>query len=424
MLRRTGFGTTGAQVDAAAILGLEGYVQVMMTSDPANDPGARATLPPTVAPLAPLGGRASGTELSRRARLLTAQQLALTVWWIRRMVTVTQPFGEKLTFCWHNHFATSAGKVTNPAWMLSQNDKLRTLGRGDFRTLATSMITDAAMLQWLDGEENTALAPNENLAREFMELFTLGHGDAYTEADVRQGARALTGLRVSADGTTRVDPRTHDGGSKTLLGVTGRLDVVGFVDVVLSQPASAGFVVRRMGGQLVSDDPAAPEVVDRLVGAYGDRRDLAAMLTAMLTAPEFVAAHGTMLVSPIEWVIGAARALRLPVATDAQAGRLLAILYGLGQVPFYPPNVGGWRSGTAWLSTAAVDLRMRAATALAGFADLSALDGAMPSRVDAVAYLLGISTWSARSAELLRSVAGNPRQLIAVALNTPEYVTN
>ena len=347
MLRRTGFGTTGAEVDAAVSQGIARYGETILTADPANDPGARATPRPDVAPIAPLAGNASMAQRMRRDQQRSAQQQALTAWWVRRMVTVTQPFGEKLTFCWHNHFATAASKVANPAWMLSQNDKLRTLGRGNFHTLAYSMITDAAMLRWLDGEENTAQAPNENLAREFMELFTLGHGDAYTETDVRQGARALTGLRVNPDGTTWVDPMVHDGGTKTILGVTGPLGAAGFVDAVLAQPGSAGFVVMRTWGQLVSDSPPAPEIVDRLVAAYGGGLDLAAMLTAMLTAPEFVAAHGTSVVAPIEWVIGAARALRLPVKTDVETQRLLRILNELGQVPFQPPSVGGWPSGMA-----------------------------------------------------------------------------
>ncbi len=137
----------------------------------------------------------------------------LSGWWLRRMVAVGQPLHEKLTLLWHNHFATSAQKVRAASHMAAQNQKLRTGSLGDFRSLAYSMLTDAAMLRWLDGQTNTAKAPNENLAREFMELFTLGHGNGYTEDDVREGARALTGWvirrRPPADLDGPQTPRRH-----------------------------------------------------------------------------------------------------------------------------------------------------------------------------------------------------------------------
>src|ERR1700756_3177680 len=126
----------------------------------------------------------------------------------------------KLTLLWHNHFATSAEKVRDAAHMAAQNQKLRTLSLGDFHNLAYAMLTDAAMLRWLDAQTNTAKAPNENLAREFMELFTLGHGNGYTEDDVRAGARALTGWVIDPDGRTSMSPKRHDASAKTLFGIT------------------------------------------------------------------------------------------------------------------------------------------------------------------------------------------------------------
>src|SRR6201999_1981467 len=149
---------------------------------------------------------------------LSERQDALSDWWLHRMVSVGQPVHEKLTLLWHNHFATSAQKVRVAAHMAAQNQKLRTLSLGDFRSFAYAMLTDAAMLRWLDGQTNTAKAPNENLAREFMELFALGHGNGYTEGDVRAGARALTGWVIGADGRAALTPRRHDAGAKTLFG--------------------------------------------------------------------------------------------------------------------------------------------------------------------------------------------------------------
>ena len=192
VLRRAGFGVTGPEVDAALTRDWPAYVDAMLGANLDADPGAVATPMPTFpSPRAP--GK-SATQAARKefGRELAEQEGMLSSWWLRRMVAVGQPVHEKLTLLWHNHFATSAQKVRAASQMAAQNQKLRTLSLGDFRTLAYSMLTDAAMLRWLDGQSNTAKAPNENLAREFMELFALGHGNGYTEDDVRAGARALT----------------------------------------------------------------------------------------------------------------------------------------------------------------------------------------------------------------------------------------
>ena len=341
------------------------------------------------------------------------------------MVSVHEPLGEKLTFCWHNHFATSATKVREASWLLAQNQKLRTMGRGEFRPLALAMLTDAAMLYWLDGEKNTVGAPNENLSREFMELFALGHGDGYTELDVRQGARALTGWRINPDGTTAVKPKLHDDKVKTLLGVTGDLDDVGYCDAILARPASASYVVTRWYGQLVSDHAPTVAALNTALAGYGSNRSISGMVTAMLGSVDFTAATGTKIVGPVEWLIGAVRALQVPIPDQTAAKKLLTVLNGLGQVPFFPPNVSGWPSGAAWLSTAAADLRMNTAAAIVKRANLDQVAAAAPSgRVEAAGHLLGVPSWTARSAAVLSTASSDPARLVTLALNTPEYLTN
>ena len=424
LLRRTGFGTTGPAVDNALRIGIAAQVRDIIGADPTADVGARRTPLPAFDSITPLGRSASKNERQQRNRQIRRQLSTLTAWWIRRMVAVEEPFGEKLTFLWHNHFATAATKVRRAGWLAGQNETLRRAGRGDFRTLALAVLTDPAMLFWLDGQKNSAAAPNENLSREFMELFALGHGDGYTEQDVREGARALTGWRFRPDGNVYLSARAHDAGSKTVLGVTGNLDTTGFCDAVLSRPASPRFVATRMWSQLVSANPPSATTLDRLVAAYGDERDLRALLTTMLMSADFIATDGTIVISPVEWLIGAIRALRIPIADDAAALKVVAVLRALGQIPFYPPNVGGWPSGAAWLSTAAADARMQAAVALASRANLDAVRGSTAAKVDAVAHLLGVGSWSARTAAVLTEVATDPRRLVAVALNTPEYLTN
>src|SRR5277367_746164 len=283
VLRRTGFGVTGAQVDAVAKQSWPDYVDAALRADPDKDPGAVGTPMPTLADGHRPGKGASAQVRKEFNRELFALMSGLSDWWLRRMATVRQPVHEKLTLLWHNHFATSARKVRSAAHMAAQNQKLRTLALGDFRGLAYTMLTDAAMLRWLDGQSNTAKAPNENLAREFMELFALGHGNGYTEDDVRNGARALTGWVIGADGRTSMIPKRHDGSAKTLFGVTRNFDAAEFCDAVLAQPKSAEYVAGRLWQQLASDEPPSPAALGRLVSAYGPRRDLRALTRAILT---------------------------------------------------------------------------------------------------------------------------------------------
>ena len=422
LVRRSGFGATGDDIDAAVKLGPQKYLAAMLAADPNSDPGATSTPAPTFPAIAPLAKGADKATRQAQNQQIAAQMGTLTSWWVKRMATVKQPFGEKLTFLWHNHFSTSASKVRKAPFMLAQNQKLRTLGRGNFRDLAYAMLTDAAMLIWLDGQQNTKGAPNENLSREFMELFALGHGDGYTETDVREGAVALTGWRINPDGSTSLRPKLHDDGQKVVLGVTGDLDVGGFCDAVLAQPNASRYLATRTYGQLVSDQAPTAATVSAITAAYGSDRNLSKMLTAMLNGPDFWAAAGTSVSTPVEWLLGAVRALQVPTS-DANVKKMVQVLRALGQLPFYPPNVGGWPDGTAFLSTAAADLRMKTAAVLVTSADLGAVSGASEStRIDAVRHLLGIPTWSNRSLAALKNAAGNPKTLTTVALNTPEYM--
>lgn len=422
VLRRAGFGVTGPQVDAVVAQDWPSYVDGVLAADPDADPGAQATPMPTLPPPSPPGKGATPAARKQYGQQLSEQADELTQWWIRRMVNVETPIHEKLTFLWHNHFATSAHKVRIAAYMAAQNQKLRTLALGDFRTLAYTMLTDAAMLRWLDGQLNTAKAANENLAREFMELFTLGHGNGYTEDDVRAGARALTGWVIDDDGQTSVVARRHDAGPKTVFGVTRNFDAAGFCDTVLAQPSSPAHVAGRLWQQLASDDPPSPRVLDRLVTAYGANRDLKALTQAILTDPEFTAGRATVVTAPVEWLVGIIRALRVNVG-DQQ--KLVDVtLRALGQRPFFPTDVNGWPRGQVWLSTASARVRLRAAIQLARSGDLSVVESAAPAeRIDAVGYLIGVGAWTDRTVNALEPLVPRPPQLVAAAVNTPEYLT-
>jgi uncharacterized protein (DUF1800 family) len=287
------------------------------------------------------------------------------------------------------------------------------------------MLTDAAMLRWLDGQANTAKAPNENLAREFMELFALGHGNGYTEDDVRNGARALTGWVIGLRGQTALAPRRHDAGTKTLFGTTRNFDAAGFCEAVLAQPKSAEYISTRLWQQLASDDPPSPQALGRLVSAYGPGRNLRALTKAILTDAEFTGSRASKVNTPVEWLVGVIRSLNVPVERPARVKMANDTLKALGQRPFYPPDVGGWPHGRSWMSTASADVRMVAATQLARAGDLSTVEHAgADDRIDAVGYLIGIGGWSDRSAAALKPLVRKPVQLVAAAVNTPEYLTS
>ncbi|MGB7871149.1 MAG: DUF1800 domain-containing protein [Mycobacterium sp.] len=426
VLRRTGFGTTGAQVDAVAGQNWSKYVDAALAADPDADPGAVATPMPTPPALRGPGKGASVADRKEFNQQRAGQMTELSDWWVRRMVAVRQPIHEKLTLLWHNHFATSAQKVRSASDMAAQNRKLRSLSLGDFRTLAYAMLTDAAMMHWLDAQTSTAKAPNENLAREFMELFTLGHGNGYTEDDVRQGARALTGwvIRPAAGQTTMV-PRRHDQAAKTIFGVTRNFDAGGFCDAVLAQPKSPQYVAGRLWQQLASDTPPSSQALDRLVTAYGPGRNLRALTHAILTDDEFVGSRAAIVNTPVEWLVGVVRTLGVSVDAPARLKMVNSTLHALGQRPFYPPDVGGWPHGRVWMSTASADIRMRAASQLARAADLSTVENAAADdRIDAVGYLIGVGAWSDRTVKALEPLVSRPVQLVSAAVNTPEYLTS
>lgn len=416
LLRRAGFGASGAEIDAAVKAGYEATVSALVAPAGA-DPGAAATPPPDFpAVKAPKKGDAQS-------------DYQMVEWWLGRMASVTQPLVEKRTFFFHGHFATSIQKVKSPGFMVQQNQTMRTLGGGDFGTLAHAMVRDPAMMLWLDSAGNTLKAPNENLARELMELFTLGVGN-YTEDDVRAGARALTGWRLDPDGKATLVPKLHDDTPKTILGRTADFDDTSFVDWILRQPASPAFVTGRFWARFGMPGPVPPDVSGRLLAAYGPNRDITALLRALFLDPVFRGpqARYALVKQPTEYVVGVLRALRIKVDATGESKDnevLRTALTGLGQTPFYPPNVGGWPEGTAWLTTAAAQTRFGFAEWAVTKGDLSQVENSSPSqRIDAVAHLLGVDAFSDRSASALNEVVANPQQLVTLALLAPEYLVN
>ncbi|HKS52350.1 MAG TPA: DUF1800 domain-containing protein [Pseudonocardiaceae bacterium] len=421
LLQRVGLGPRPGELDDAAARGFDATVSVLTQPVTGPDAGVAATpLPDFGAPVAPLAKTASIQARQAQRREQAAQARLLQVWWLDRMAAVDAPFPERMTWFWHGHFATSIIKVRRAQLMAAQNATQRQLGRGDFRALAQAMIVDPAMLVWLDGGGNRVGRPNENLAREFMELFTLGVGN-YSETDVRQAARALTGWQVNYRTDTPVfRPRAHDAGPEAVLGAPGDYDPSSLVDRILGQPTAPRYLAQRIWIRYVADTPPDPATLDRLVAAYGPGHDITAMLTAALRSPAFRDPASVLVREPVLWLVGALRALRLP-ASKLPLVALAATLTGLGQVPFAPPNVGGWPAGPQWVTTAAALTRLQVARTLASLGDISPVSDAAPAdRVDAAAVLLSLPTLTDRTRGALRTLANDPAQLVALALASPE----
>ncbi len=370
----------------------------------------------------------------------------LKAWWIYRMLFGPDPLGERLALMWHHHFATSNLKVENLDAMRRQNEGFRELARAPFGELLNRTVHDPALLIWLDAPANRKGHPNENLARELMELFTLGIGH-YTEEDVKESARALTGWTLVEDQYTEIAAR-HDSGEKTILGRKGRWNADDVVRMLLEHPATAERLAMRICELLMSEGTVSS--IERHALAQGLREhdlNIGWGVETVLRSEAFFAGRnlGRRVLGPVEFVISAARALELfepPSSTlvlAEWAGRL-------GQDLFYPPNVGGWPAGRAWLTTRSLIGRANYATALVEGTRVGrptaldalglALKHGQGSDLDAVTgfylqLILGIErspAWQKRLTAALGATNGDkaeePRRMVALVLAMPEAQLN
>jgi uncharacterized protein (DUF1800 family) len=314
---------------------------------------------------------------ARLAETAGADTLRTRAWWVYRMYFGPDPLGERLTLLWHNHFATSNAKVNDPAAMRRQNQLFRELARAPFGKLLAAAVRDPALLYWLDAPSNRKGHANENLARELMELFTLGIGH-YTEKDVKEAARALTGWAVAGktdspflvpgigDGKFPEDPAQHDGGPKTILGRTGPWKGADLVRMLLEHPATAHRLAVRLCELFMGEGAVDAAAVGALAAGLREHDlDIGWAVATVLRSRAFFAQAnlGNRVLGPVEFVVGPARALEL---FDPPPSTLLLADWcaRLGQDLFYPPNVGGWTGGRAWISTRSMIGRANYAAAL------------------------------------------------------------
>ncbi|QEH32336.1 hypothetical protein OJF2_08060 [Aquisphaera giovannonii] len=342
--RRAGFGATPGRVAHDAKAGHEAAIRAVLEGDP-EGPGGRSRS--EVEEIA-----AAMADSARRDPSLGRVRLA----WIFRLLNNPHPLRERMTLAWHGHYATGARKVENPLAMLEQIEAMRSLWDAPISKLHRAMIDGAGLQIWLDGVDSDNEKPNENLGREFLELFALGEG-SYSEADVKAAARALTGYRSENRDDLRkhvvFDPGRHDDGEKTLLGRTGRWGPADLVRIASAHPAAARRIARRLYVTFVDDvepPPAAlvAALADRIrtPGDVDVRQGIEVVLNSRLFHSEAV--RGRRVKSAVDYAVGLIRSSgwRRPTPDPATID---VHLTRMGQTLLDPPSVAGWPGGLAWL---------------------------------------------------------------------------
>jgi uncharacterized protein (DUF1800 family) len=416
LLHRFGFGPRPGDFARLLAAGIPLARKELLTV-PAVDRGAQSISEPVLTDLGPFP-RQNTVERNTFDFAKTHQHSDLIFWWLDRMVLSTNGLTERATWFWHGHWATSIDKVNYPLPMFNQNRTLREYALGNFSAMARAMVTDGALLYWLDGGQNTKSSPNENLARELMELFTLGVGN-YSESDVRALARALTGWKVEhSSGRTSFSSNKHDESIITILGKSGTFDAISSVDFLTSQVACQTFISSRVWFRFIN---ANKEPAGDLRNSF-QSRNIIELIYATATHSAMRDPDNSQVKAPVEWFASVCRALSITPSQLKLRSQAESLLKNLSQLPFDPPNVGGWPADEAWLSAASTQFRLTLAQYLVAQGDLSPLQVGNP--VDALANWLGVAGWSPRTFAALKSAEGNLKNLALLAICSPEYVVS
>ena len=297
-------------------------------------------------------------------------------WWVEELITTDQPLVERMTLFWHGHFTSSLMKVRYPSSLFRQNALFRREALGNYASLLRAVARDPAMLIYLDGRGSVARQPNENFARELLELFTLGEGQ-YGEADIKSAARAFTGWGVDRESGQFVEhPGRHDDGQKTFLGRSGRFGGNEILTILLAHPRTAETIVEKLWREFVSLTPDPAEVTRLAAGFRQGGYEIKPLMRALFLSAAFrdLANRGALIKSPVDLIVGSVRVLGLPVPEKTG---LVRMLQGLGQVPFHPPNVKGWAGGESWISTYTLLLRQQFLRRMIEATSVAPMDGGM-----------------------------------------------
>ena len=421
LLNRFGFGPRPGEY-AQAIKDGVAATRTKVLTVPAVDAGAAAVVEPEITDLGPRP-KPNTKEIVPFSIAMRYQIQQMTMWWLDRMALSDHGLTERMTWFWHGHWATSVQKLNYAMPLYVQNKTLRTNCLGNFATMSRAMINDGALQFWLDGQESTLKAPNENLGRELMELFTLGV-DRYTEDDVKAAARALTGYQVSrSSGALTFNPKRYDSRPVTILGTTQSFTGDSLSDFLVARDDSATFISERLWHRFISSTEPMPATFSAKKAFAG--REISAAVAAMASDSAMRDEKNDLVKAPVEWFIAACRALELTPSNLKTPAQLLNYLDKLGQVPFIPPNVSGWPAGEAWLSAATAQYRIAFAAWLIKQSDLRGLkEIPVASRVLKSADWLGVAEWSPRTQATLRASIGDPAQFALLALCSPEFIVS
>jgi len=421
LFHRFGFGPRPGEYAKALADGVE-VTRTKFLTVPPVDAGLAKVVEPEITDLGPRP-KQNTPEIVPFAIAMRFQTQQMIVWWLDRMAQADHGLTEKMTWFWHGHWATSIEKLNYPLPMFKQNKTLRTYCLGNFKDMTRAMINDGALQFWLDGQDSTVKAPNENLGRELMELFTLGVG-RYTEDDVKNISRALTGYQVNrSNGTVTINQNRRDKNPVKLLGTTAVFTGDTLADFLVARDDSAQFVAERLWYRFISSTEDMPESFG--VKKAFVNRDISAVVSAMATDSAMRDEKYALVKSPVEWFISACRALELTPSALKTPAQMINHLQKLGQVPFSPPNVGGWPAAEAWLSSATAQYRIACATWLIQQSQLRVLKSLTPAqRLQQSANWLGIPEWSPRTKAALRDAQSDPVQFTLLALCSPEYIVS
>ncbi len=417
---RFGFGPRPGEFNDLLNLGFTKAAEKLLTA-PATDAFADKQLPPDVRDQGPRP-RANSAQIVPYATEKRAQFTEMLFWWLDRMVLSEHPLRERMTWFWHGHWATSYQKVDDALPMFRQNQTLRKHALGNFGEMSKAMVNDGALIYWLDGQTNTVKAPNENLSRELMELFVLGV-NRYTESDVRETAKALTGYKVNkTSGDVTFNSKQHYAMPVSFLGTTGVYDGNSLSDFLVARPDCALFITERLWYRFISS--AEPLADKSLINAFATR-DISQLVKAVGTSSAMRDEKYAMVKSPVDWFVSVCKALQITPSQFPNTALIRNNLNLLGQVPFLPPNVGGWPTDQAWLSTSSAQYRIDFAERLVKVGNLSPIaDVRATARVDALANWLGVVEWSDRTKLALRGAQKDPARMTLLAICSPEYIVS
>ncbi len=442
LLSRAGFGGTPLEISAAVKLGRAGAVARLLETPPAST----APKLSAVGNVMDMRMMADGDRQKLQQTLQQQNRADLDTirgWWIAQMIQPSTAALEKATLFWHGHFATSVQKVKSASLMFQQNQLFRRFAFGNFRDLVKAISCDPAMVIWLDLNASKEGAPNENFARELMELFTLGIGH-YSEDDIKNSARAFTGYRARPlQGTFDYAEQQHDDSQKVFMGKKGKFSGDDIIEIIFQQPACAEFLCEKLWTFYAYEDPE-PMIVSSLAHTFRQANyELRPVLAEMLNSKAFYSAEsiGTQIKSPTQLIAQTCKVLEC----DPPPGFALQfVMRSLGQILFAPPNVKGWDGNRAWINTSTLASRGEFTDALAGTGKTRGFEGNLeleklvtdemindcPKLIDGLtARLLVVPIGQSTRAELIAEAEKYPKPLsrtnvrtaIARILRLPEF---